>query len=173
MLLLNKRLGIQKEFGMNRYISGIVGILVLAGCKTAPTEQYQHVQLIEAELVSTKWESLERFSPQYPIETAREGKEGCASIEYVITPDYEIRDIKVIASNSKYFAKQAKLSIKQWKWSELSKGIIQEPIKTSTQFQFCLETGDGHCAEKSYFENSKCSGEDIIYSIGYRVRRPG
>ncbi|RTR36929.1 hypothetical protein EKG38_21760 [Shewanella canadensis] len=158
---------------MNRYILGIVGTLALVGCKTTPTEQYQDLQLTEAELLSEKWEKLERFPPLYPIEDARAGKEGCASVEYVITQGYEIRDIKVVSSTSKHFAKQAKLNVKKWKWSELSKGIVQEPIKTNTQFQFCLETGDGHCSEKDSFENSQCSGEDVIYSIGYRVKRSG
>jgi hypothetical protein len=71
------------------------------------------------------------------------------------------------------YSKQARLNVKKWKWSELPKGIVQEPIKTTTQFQFCLETGDGHCSEKSSFENSQCDGEDAIYSIGYRVKRRG
>ena len=155
---------------MNRYILGIVGTLVLVGCKIAPTEQYQHLQLTEAELLSSKWESLERFAPLYPIENAMAGKEGCASIEYVITPDNEIKDIKVIASSSKYFSKQAKLSVMEWKWSELPKGILQEPVKTSTLFQFCLETGDGHCSEINALESNICGGEDIIYSIGYKIK---
>ncbi|PKG84280.1 hypothetical protein CXF85_08740 [Colwellia sp. 75C3] len=158
---------------MNRYILGIVGTLVLVGCKTTPTEQYLNLQLTEAELLSEKWRKLERFPPLYPIEDARAGKEGCASVEYVITPDYEIKDIKVVSSTSKYFAKQAKLNIKKWKWSELPKGILKESIKTNTQFQFCLETGDGHCLENSSYENSQCSGEDSIYSIGQRIKRRG
>ncbi|MDO6642185.1 energy transducer TonB [Shewanella sp. 5_MG-2023] len=158
---------------MNRYILGIVVTLVLVGCKTTPTEQYQGLQLTEAELLSQKWEKLERFPPLYPIEDARAGKEGCASVEYVITPDNEIKDIKVVSSTSKHFAKQATLNVKKWKWSALPKSIIQEPIKTNTQFQFCLETGDGHCSEISSIKNNQCIGEDVIYSTGYRIKRGG
>ena len=33
--------------------------------------------------------------------------EGCATIEYVITPQNEVKDINVVASTSKYFAKAA------------------------------------------------------------------
>ncbi|WP_158681394.1 energy transducer TonB [Pseudoalteromonas sp. T1lg88] len=158
---------------MNKYIIGLVGILPLVGCKTTLTEQDQDIKLTEAELLSEKWNNLERFPPLYPIEDARAGKEGCASIEYVITPDYEIKDIKVVSSTSRHFAKQAKLNVQKWKWSELPEGLIQEPIKTNTQFQFCLETGDGHCSEKKSFENSQCEGEDLIKSIGYRIVRNG
>ncbi|MEC4727556.1 energy transducer TonB [Shewanella sp. D64] len=158
---------------MNRYMTGIVGIIILAGCESTPTEQYPLLPLIQAELLSKNWEDLERIPPLYLIEDAIRGNEGCASIEYVITPDYDIRDIKVIASSGKYFAKAASLNVKQWKWSELPKGIALEPIKTSTQFQFCLETGDGHCSELRTFEESQCSGADVIYSIGYRIKRSG
>ncbi len=158
---------------MNRYILGVVGALGLVGCNTTPIEQYEGLQLTEAELLSEKWKNLERFPPLYPIEDARAGKEGCASVEYVITPDNEITDIKVVSSTSKHFAKQAQLNVKKWKWSELPKGIVKEPVKTNTQFQFCLETGDGHCSEKNSFENSQCTGEDAIYSIGYRIKRHG
>jgi len=48
---------------MNRYILGIVGTLVLVGCKTTPPKQYQGLQVTEAELLSEKWEELERFPP--------------------------------------------------------------------------------------------------------------
>lgn len=158
---------------MNRYITGIIVGGILAGCGSTPTEQYPYLPLTQAELLSKKWENLERLPPLYPIEDAIRGREGCASIEYVITPDYEIRDIKVVASSGKHFAKQARLNVKQWKWSELPKGIALEPIKTSTQFQFCLETGDGHCSELRTFEESQCSGADVVYSIGYRIKRSG
>ena len=158
---------------MNRYILGIIGTFALVGCKTTPTDQFQSLQLTEAELLSEKWAGLERFPPLYPIEDARAGKEGCASVEYVITPDNEIKDIKVVSSTSKYFAKQAKLNVKKWKWSALAKGIIQEPIKTNTQFQFCLETGDGHCSGNSLIKNNQSTGSDIIYSTGYRIKRGG
>ncbi|MDP2560365.1 energy transducer TonB [Psychrobium sp. 1_MG-2023] len=156
---------------MNRYILGIVGALTLAGCNTTPTEQFQSLQLTEAELLSKKWANLERFPPLYPIEEARARKEGCASVEYVITPDNEIKDIKVVSSTSKYFAKQAKLNVKRWKWSELAKGITQVPIKTNSQFQFCLETGDGHCSKRKPIANNQCTGDDIIYATGYVIKR--
>ena len=158
---------------MNRYILGVIGTLVLVGCKSTPTEQFQALQVTDAELLSEKWSNLERFPPLYPIEDARNGNEGCASVEYVITPEYEIKDIKIVSSTSRHFAKQAKLNVIKWKWSVLPKGIIQEPIKTTTQFQFCLETGDGHCSEGNLIENNQCKGKDVIYSVGHRIKRRG
>ena len=116
---------------MNRYVLGVVGTLVLVGCKTTPTEQYQSLQLTEAELLSEKWDKLERFPPLYPIEDARAGKEGCASVEYVITPNNEIKDIKIVSSTSKHFAKQAKLNVKKWKWSALSMSLLKQRLNFS------------------------------------------
>ena len=156
---------------MTKYILGLVGVLILVGCKSTPTEQYLDLQITEAELLSKKWENLERLLPLYPIKYARAGKEGCATVEYVITPSYEIKDIKVVSSTSKGFAKQAEFSIKKWKWSKLDKGLLQEPIKTSTQFQFCLESSDAHCAKKSFLQNNQCTGKDVIYLIGSEIKR--
>lgn len=156
---------------MNKFTLGMgIGMLVLVGCKTTPNEQHQNLPLSEAKLLSSDWKNLQRFPPLYPIEEARKGNEGCATLEYVVTADYEITDIKVVESTSKHFAKQARLNVNRWKWSELPKGIITEPIKTNTQFQYCLETGDGHCSDMGSLENNQCSGKDVIYSVGYRMK---
>lgn len=158
---------------MNQYVLGLVSIIALASCKATTTEQYPDLPLIEGELLSSKWEALERFPPLFPIENALAGKEGCASVEYVITKNNEIKDIKVVNSTNKYFAKQAKLTIQTWNWSELPKGIIDSPIKTNTQFEYCLESGDGHCKNKDSFVNTECKGKDTLYSIAYKVKRHG
>lgn len=155
---------------MNRYIIGLAAVAALAGCNTTPTGQYQNISLTEAELLSEKWLSLQRFPPLYPIEEAVDGTEGCATVEYVITPDYDIKDIKVVSSTSKHFSKQAIANVKKWKWADLPEGIVTAPVKTMTQFQFCMETGDGHCAAAKLKANSQCKGKDAIYSIGYRIK---
>ncbi len=170
-LPLSEVLGIQKEFSMTKYILGLVLGFTLVGCKSTPTQQYQDLKIIEADLLSQRWENLERSLPLYPVHYARAGKEGCATIEYVITPSYEIKDINVISSTKQGFAKQAIHNIKQWGWSKLDKGILREPIKTSTRFEFCLESADKHCAKKSFLQNSECSGEDLIYLIGSEIKR--
>jgi len=158
---------------MNKKYISILGLFLLASCQNTPSDQYQSLPLTEAELLSNKWQSLQRFPPLYPIENARAGKEGCASVEYVITPENEVKNVKVIASTNKYFAKQAKLNVKKWKWSELPKGVLTAPVKTTTQFQFCLETGDGHCEQDDILTNNQCTGRDVIFSTGYRIKKRG
>ena len=154
---------------MNRYILSVLALILLSGCQTSPPLQLQDVQLTEAELQTEKWSELKRFAPKYPVEEAIAGRDGCAAVEYVITPSYEIRDVKVLSSSSRYFAKQAELTVKNWKWSELPQGIIAAPVKTITQFRFCLDAGDGRCSVPATVDNAACSGKDTIYSIGYRI----
>ncbi|CAM5220116.1 energy transducer TonB [Alishewanella longhuensis] len=48
-------------------------------------------------------ELLPRVEPAYPIEAARDGKEGCATLEYVITPDYQITDVRIVETTARYF----------------------------------------------------------------------
>jgi TonB family protein len=67
---------------------------------------------------SSKWSQLNRFPARYPIKAARKFIEGCATIEYVLTPQNEIKDVRIIASTKKYFADAAKDVIKNWDWSE-------------------------------------------------------
>ena len=149
----------------------VIGLLVLTGCKTTPSESYEGLLLKDGELLTSKWRSLTRFPPLYPITDAKAGTEGCTTVEYVITPDYEVKDVKVITSDSWNFSKQAKINIRKWRWSELPSGIIEQPVRTRTQFQFCLENGDGHCSEKKLSESTQCPGTDVIYAIGRIIKR--
>jgi|SRR5690554_1269080 len=155
---------------MTRYILGMITLLVLTGCQATSTEQFPNLAITEGELLSNKWAGLQRFPPMYPMEEAQAGIEGCATVEYVISPDHDITDIKVVAATNASFAHQAKVNISRWKWSELPQDILQNPVKTRTQFQYCLETGDRHCSSPSLLANSECSGSDVIYSVGHRMQ---
>ena len=157
---------------MNQIILGLISALVLVGCQSVPTKQYENLPFTAAALLSKQWEQLERFPPLYPVEEALTGNEGCVTVEYIIAPNYEIKDIKVLTASSKHFAKQAKRNVAKWHWSALPQGLLQQAIKTATHYQFCLETGDGHCAIKNAFENSQCRGEDTIYVVGTRITHP-
>lgn len=155
---------------MKHYLFIIAACTFLTSCKSTKTniEHYADLKVTQEALLSNNWQQLKRFPPKYPIEDAKAGREGCAEVEYVVTPDYQIKDIKVLNSTSRFFAKQAKLNVKKWSWSNLPNGIIKAPIKTVTRFEFCLEQGDGHCTNKPTFDNNQCSAHDVIYSVGYK-----
>jgi len=97
--------------------------------------------------------------------------EGCATIEYVITPQNEVKDITVIASTNKHFSKAAEDVIKNWKWSELPKNIITHPVKTQTRFDFCFDKPNQPCS--TITPKYSCPSKDIIYSTGKRIKVSG
>lgn len=136
--------------------------------KTLAAVDYADLTLTEGALQQSNWQALKRFAPRYPEKDAIKGKEGCAVVEYVITPQYELKDIKVITATGDRFAKQARQVVTKWKWSDLPSGILQQAIKTRTQFQFCLEDGSGRCQSGAAGENVQCKGEDTIWSVGVR-----
>lgn len=155
---------------MNKLIITSSIIVILSGCVNTSAPLYGNLVSVDAELSSVKWQSLTRVPPLFPIEEARENKEGCAEIEYVITPDYQIKDVVVVRATSKHFAKQAQHSLAKWQWHQLPKALLSEPLKTTTRFEFCLETGDGHCEQHRPLNNSQCAGNDVLMSVATKTR---
>ncbi|WP_353519097.1 energy transducer TonB, partial [Thalassotalea sp. SU-HH00458] len=155
-----------------------IGILIIAlslnGCASTKVEtvkEYPNLSLTHNEIQSSKWNQLNRFPARYPIKAVKKSIEGCATIEYVITPQNEVKDIIVIATTSEHFSKAAKDVIKNWKWAELPKSIISKPVKTQTRFDFCFDKPDQPCS--SVTPKYSCPSEDIIYSTGMRIRVRG
>lgn len=116
---------------MRQITTAIFSLVFIAGCSNtpAPPAASASANSIAAEpgQIDEKWQALERFPPRYPIKRAIQGKEGCATIEYVVTPDYQIYEPHVISATDSQFADRAKAVVKRWKWSGLPKGIISQP----------------------------------------------
>ncbi|MCH8536225.1 MAG: energy transducer TonB [Alkalimonas sp.] len=158
---------------MKQYLTAFVGSIILLGCSNTtppPPEQFPDLPLTEAELLTPQWQELERITALYPVEDARAGNNGCATIEYVITPDYQLADIKIIDATSRHFALEAARAITRWSWSELAPGKLTEPVKTRTRFEFCLEHNEGDCEESRLQQERQCRGSDVILAVGHIVR---
>lgn len=157
----------------------ILVFTVLSACTSTPpaqppatTSNFAALPVNDAELLTPKWQALKRFEPRYPIEEAIKGRNGCATVEYVITPDYQIKDLRVITATSKYFAKESLTQVKRWRWQELPAGILPAPVKTTSRFEYCLsgkEGPDNECDRGRMSQNTECSGTDVQTSIGYRI----
>ncbi|WP_348708632.1 energy transducer TonB [uncultured Pseudoalteromonas sp.] len=149
----------------------LAGCLLVFGCTSTtnkPMElEYADLAVSYDELKATKWQQLERFPARYPKKAVLQAAEGCATIEYVITPKNEIKDIQVIASTNPVFASAAKDVITNWHWNELAKNITDKAVKTQTRFDFCFDTPEQSC--KALKPNYSCPSNDIIYSTGTRV----
>jgi TonB family protein len=149
-----------------------ITIFMVGGCVSTKMEkEYLDLSVTQNEVQSSKWSQLNRFPPRYPKQAAIKSIEGCATIEYVITPQNEVKNITVIASTNKLFSKAAVDVIKHWKWSELPKGTLTQPVKTQTRFDFCFDKPNQLCS--SITLHYSCPSEDIIYSTGMRVRVSG
>ncbi|QZN89965.1 energy transducer TonB [Idiomarina abyssalis] len=147
----------------------VISALLISGCKTTSTTvEYPNLPVVDNELGKSKWAQLERFPARYPQQAVINSTEGCATIEYVITPENNVRDIVVVKSTNKHFAATAQDVVTNWKWKDLSNNIISEPVKTQTRFDFCFDKAGQACStmEPEY----SCPGEDIIYSRGMMVQ---
>ncbi|SEB01083.1 energy transducer TonB [Alkalimonas amylolytica] len=149
-----------------------VGIAGLVGCSSnQSSKQFSDLPLTEAALLAPEWRSLQRYEARYPIEEASAGNDGCATIEYVITPDYQITDVQTTHATSRYFAQQARHAITRLSFSNAAPGNLTEPVKTRTRFEFCLQNNDDDCSVSVLQQERHCQGTDALFSIGSRVKR--
>ncbi|MDP4536560.1 energy transducer TonB [Alkalimonas collagenimarina] len=159
---------------MKKYFTALVASLLLIGCSsTQPPEQFPDLPLTEAELLTPKWQGLQRYEARYPIEDARAGNDGCATIEYVITPDYQITAIQTIDSTGRHFARQAREAIQRMDLTQIAPATLTEPVKTRTRFEFCIENNEGDCDESRLQQERQCRGTDALFSVGFMVKRLG
>lgn len=150
-------------------VFSLFSTLVMAGCATTSTNnEYPNLAVVDNELGKSKWEQLERFPARYPQHAVINSQQGCATVEYVITPNNEIKDISVVKSTNSHFASVAKDVVNRWKWSELPKNVIAEPVKTQTRFDFCFNAGTQNCELPN--AEYACPGEDVIYSRGMKIQ---
>jgi periplasmic protein TonB len=156
---------------MNNNMAIVITMLIVSGCVSTPLKnEYADLSVTEHAMTSAKWSQLNRFPARYPVKAAQNSIDGCATIEYVVTPQNEIKDLKVIASTHKYFADAAANVVKNWNWSELPKNILTQPVKTQTRFDFCLDKkADQPCELMT--PNYYCPSNDIIHSTGSVIKR--
>lgn len=153
---------------MKRYLGMALAALVLSGCASTTTDStYTDLSVTQGELKQDKWSDLNRFPPRYPEQAVMQSSEGCATVEYVITPDNELHDVRVVTATNRLFGTSATNVVQNWNWSDLPNGIISEPVKTQTRFEFCFNASDQLCTGVEPV--NACPGDDVIYSRGTRM----
>jgi hypothetical protein len=154
---------------MKNNVSILITTLIVGGCaSTKMNNEYAALSVTDNELNTSKWSQLNRTPARYPIHAVIKSIEGCATIEYVITSQNEIKDVNVIASTNKYFAKAAVNVIENWNWLELPQRTISQAVKTQTRFDFCFDKPNQPCS--SITPKYSCPSKDIIYSTGMRMK---
>ena len=168
MLCTQERTKLKIKF----YIALTTLVLLANGCSSTQNEvEYPNLGVSYDALKVPELSQMNRFPARYPAKAVVKNVEGCATIEYVITPTFDVSDVKVISSTQDYFAESAKNVIQKWEWSQLPKGVLNLPFKTQTRFEFCLDQPNSPCSSRAL--SNECPGEDVVYSIGSFVRMEG
>lgn len=157
-----------------RKFSRIVMAILLAGCQSSNSSIAPEIAAAErAADTATAGSStvVTRFPPLYPVKAAKAGEDGCATIDYVITPELTISQVEVVKATADHFAIEASKVIPRWKWGNLPEGTITEPMKLRTRFEFCLSKTDVSCEVAVREAPSVCPGDDVVVAAGSRIKR--
>ncbi|MBT1443169.1 energy transducer TonB [Shewanella sp. JM162201] len=84
-----------------------------------------------------------RIEPQYPIQAARDGKEGWVQLRFTINEIGGVDDVEVIAAEPKrLFDKEAIRALKKWKYKpKIVDGQAQKQPGMTVQLDFKLDKG--------------------------------
>lgn len=156
-----------------RYLSLGLIIVSLSACESSQNRQPENTTFEQKVSKSHRDNNgvVRRFAPRYPINAAKTGEMGCATIEYVITPSLEITEMEVIDATAGHFATESMKVIPKWRWSNLSDDVITSPVTRRTRFEFCLKDGSNNCTVEEVNKRTSCSGEDVVVAAGSVIRR--
>ncbi|WP_462158155.1 energy transducer TonB [Pseudoalteromonas sp. GB56] len=155
-----------------KYLYFSAALVALVGCQSnGQSVQEKEIAQAAPSNSATLVEQIKRFPPRYPISQAKAGNQGCATVEYVISPTNEVSDVKVLEASHTDFAQEAQAVVSKWRWEQLPEGAITAPTTIQTRFEFCLAEQKGQCDMEKLVAKIQCSGtEDVVASIGRRVR---
>ncbi|MFC3094916.1 energy transducer TonB [Alteromonas sediminis] len=154
---------------MKYTIAGSLIVLLLGCTSTSHQSSTEYGVAERVQLSDQQKKTLERFPPKYPTRVASSGIEGCATIEYVVTPDFEVQDVNTLVASNPLFATEAQKVIKKWRWENLASDFKTGPLKFQTRFEYCLENGSGRCSMNTLLNKTQCSGNDVVPSVGMQM----
>jgi protein TonB len=79
-----------------------------------------------------------RIEPDYPLSELRREREGDVTVEFTITEDGEVTDIRVIEATSDAFARSVVRAVAQWKYApQISSGqkVTRSGIRVTLNFR--------------------------------------
>ncbi|MBL4910146.1 MAG: energy transducer TonB [Alteromonadaceae bacterium] len=84
-----------------------------------------------------------RIEPKYPIQAARDGKEGWVKLSFTINEIGGVEDVKVIEAKPKrVFDKEAKRALRRWKYRpKVVDGKPQKQFGLAVQLDFKMDGG--------------------------------
>ena len=84
-----------------------------------------------------------RIEPRYPIQAARDGKEGWVKLSFTINEVGGVEDVEVIEAQPKrIFDREAKRALRKWKYKpKIVEGKPVKQFSMKVQLDFKLEAG--------------------------------
>jgi len=84
-----------------------------------------------------------RIEPRYPIQAARDGKEGWVKLSFTINEIGGVEDVKVIEAKPKrVFDKEAKRALRKWKYKpKVEEGKVLKQTGLTVQLDFKMDGG--------------------------------
>jgi len=85
-----------------------------------------------------------RIEPKYPIQAARDGKEGWVKLSFTINEIGGVEDVKVIEAQPKrVFDKEAKRALRKWKYKpKVVDGKAEKQFGLAVQLDFKMDGGN-------------------------------
>lgn len=117
----------------------------------------------EQKVISTDryWATINRNTARYPIIAKQSNINGCATVEYTLTPSNQITNINVVSASNNYFAQAARSAIDRWDLSTVEGQLDDADVVIQTRFEFCNEDSAPNCGTQPVSE-SFCKGDDVI-----------
>lgn len=86
-----------------------------------------------------------RIEPKYPIQAARDGKEGWVRLSFTINEIGGVEDVEVIEAEPKrIFDKEAKRALRKWKYKpKVVDGKPEKQFGLTVQLDFKMDAGGG------------------------------
>lgn len=150
-------------------------LLVMVGCTTMDqTSVKPPLDAVTADATTNEAvfsaTGVHRLEPRYPIEDARAGRDGCATVRYMLTPEHQLLHVEVMEASTRSFGRESVAAVSRWDLSALPAGTVVENTWFDTRFEFCIETAAGKCDVEQLHQNTQCPGENVVPVVGYLVR---
>ncbi len=94
-------------------------------------------------------EILFRIEPKYPIETAKQGKQGETLLSFIVDSQGFVKDIEIEESSHRLFSKASIAALKKWRYAPIyENGAATNSSRLTTKLTFRLDSGSARTIKR-------------------------
>lgn len=138
---------------------GFALIITATLADAAPSISQEAIKNKITKVPDEVWELVDRDTARFPSALSKRKTNGCATVEYTLTPTNEIKNVNVVSASRSKFAKEAQKAITKWDFKKVEGQLTQTEVTTQTRFEFCIASNAAECLAK---RKSFCKGNDVI-----------